>query len=255
MTNCINSGTWREQSLGRKASPRGADATGPARELRRLLAKLRRRYDSRSWWPARSRFEMMAGAMLTQRTRWENAAAAATRLRRLGLLDPSRLLDTGPARIASLIRPCGSHRTKAARLVKLARFVEAHGGVSGLARWTTARLRPALMTVPGIGPESADVMLLYAFGRSVFVADAYALRWLDRVGWPRRAGLRARYAPVHLHVTRIFEDRPKQLAAFHAVIVEHGKALCGARPRCAACFLARDCDTGRRLTGSRSPIH
>jgi endonuclease-3 related protein len=224
-----------------------------ARELRRLFSRLRRHHDSGSWWPARTRFEMMAGAVLTQRTRWESAATAAARLRRNRLLSAERLLAAGPSTIAALLRPCGDHRTKAARLVALAQFVRQHGGPAGLARWPTDRLRGALLDVPGIGPETADVILLYAFGRPAFVADTYALRWLGRIGWLRRAGLAARYAVVHRHVTVIFGGDQDRLAVLHAVIVEHGKALCGARPRCQDCFLAGDCDTGRGVTGSRRP--
>ncbi len=222
-----------------------------ARELRRLLGKLRLRYDSGSWWPARTRFEMMAGAVLTQRLRWESAYAALKRLRRSRLLSAARLLDAGPEQVAAMIRPCGDHQTKAARLLALAQFVDRHGGLASLARWPTDKLREGLMNVPGIGAETADVILLYAFDRAVFVADAYALRWLTRIGWLKRAGLAVRYEPVHQHVTGLFAGDHDGLAALHAVIVEHGKALCGARPRCTDCFLARDCDTGHGLTGSR----
>ena len=222
-----------------------------AQELRRLLARLRSHHDSRSWWPARTRFEMMAGAVLTQRTRWDDAAAAAGRLRRSRLLIAGRLLEAESASIAALIRPCGNHRIKATRLVTLARFVEQHGGPAGLARWPTGRLRAALLNVPGIGPETADVILLYAFGRPAFVADAYALRLLGRTGWLRRAGLTARYEAVRRRVTGILAGDHGRLAALHAVIVEHGKTLCRARPRCTDCFLAGDCDTGRTATGSQ----
>lgn len=236
----------------RKTNPRGRNGTEleAARELRRLLGVLRSHYDSRSWWPARTRFEMMAGAVLTQRTRWESAAAAARRLRRSKFLNAANMCRLEPAAIAACIRPCGNHDTKAARLLALARFVERHGGPAALARWPTGPLRQGLMTVPGIGPETADAILLYAFDRPVFVADAYALRWMTRIGWLRRAGIAARYEAVHRCVTAIFEKRD-ELAALHAVIVEHGKALCRAKPRCEACFLAQDCDAGDRLTGSR----
>lgn len=232
--------------------PRGAQAVefAAASELRRLLGSLRRHYDSRSWWPARTRFEMMAGALLTQRTRWETAAAAARRLRQARLLSPEKLCRAIPAAIAARIRPCGNHGAKAARLLALAGFIREHGGLRALARLPTTTLRRALLQVPGIGPETADAILLYAFHRAVFVADAYALRWLARTGWLRRAGLAARYEPVHRRVTAIFDDRD-ELAALHAVIVEHGKCLCRAKPQCASCFLAAHCDTGGGLTGSR----
>lgn len=228
----------------------GAADRALERELRRLLAALRRRYDHRGWWPARSRFEMMAGAILTQRARWDSAAAAVARLRRNRLLRHDRLMAAGPERVAALVRGCGDHRTKARRLRALCLLLERNGGPAGLAAMPTTGLRQLLLSVEGIGPETADVILLYAFRRPAFVADAYALRFLERMGLLRRARLRARYDAVHCFVTQFFGARA--LADLHAVIVEHGKALCGPRPRCGDCFLARNCDCGRGLTpGSR----
>ncbi len=222
--------------------------------MRRLLAAMRRRYEHGSWWPARSRFEMMAGAILTQRTRWEAAAAAARRLRQAGLLRPDCMRAVGAARLAGLLRPCGDHRTKARRLIALAGFISRSGGPTALTRRATVELRAALLDLPGIGPETADAILLYAYRRPVFVADAYALRFLGRTGFLGRAGLAPRYATVHARVTELLGGAVADHADLHAVIVEHGKALCRARPRCAACFLARRCATGRRLSpGNRMP--
>lgn len=234
----------------RRQSRPGASAAEPAllRELRCLLAAMRRRYDHGAWWPARTRFEMMAGAILTQRTRWESAASAARRLGRAGLLRADRLAAAGTARVSAIVRPCGNHRAKGRRLVALARFLVREGGPGVLAAWPTPQLRRSLMSVHGIGPETADAILLYAYRRPVFVADAYALRFLSRVGALRRAGLAPRYAPVHERITQLLDGRAQDLADLHAVIVEHGKERCGARPRCADCFLARSCDYARRLS-------
>lgn len=242
------------ERVRRQGLPRAAAADAAlARELRRLLAAMRRRYDHGAWWPARTRFEMMAGAILTQRTRWEAAAAAARRLARSRLLRHDRLAAARPGRVAQLIRPCGDHRSKARRLLTLARFLVRHGGPAALDSWETTVLRQALLSLHGVGPETADAILLYAYRRPVFVADAYAMRFLGRVGFLRRARLPARYGAVHGRALRLLEGRTQELADLHAVIVEHGKALCGSRPRCASCFLVRDCDYGRRFTpGSRS---
>lgn len=213
---------------------------------------MRRRYDHGAWWPARTRFEMMAGAILTQRTRWESAAAAARRLGRNRLLRHDRLAAVRTDRIASLIRPCGDHRTKARRVAALARWLRRRGGPGALVSTPTPALRSSLLAVHGIGAETADVILLYAYRRPVFVADAYALRFLARVGFLRRARLGARYEPVHRRITQLFAGRTQDLADLHAVIVEHGKEVCGARPRCGDCFLAQACDYGRRFrAGSR----
>ncbi|MGQ0428694.1 MAG: endonuclease III domain-containing protein [Gammaproteobacteria bacterium] len=236
-----------------RSRARSADAD-LGRELRRLLAAMRLRYDHGAWWPARTRFEMMTGAILTQRARWESAAAAARRLRRAGLMRHDRVREAGVNRVAGLLRSCGNHRTKAQRLLALAGFLARAGGPATLASWPTARLRTALLALPGIGPETADVILLYAYRRPAFVADAYALRFLARTGFLTRAQVQPRYAPVHARVTSLLGNRVQDLADLHAVIVEHGKALCGARTRCAECFLAPCCDTGRRFrAGSRAP--
>jgi endonuclease-3 related protein len=191
---------------------------------------------------------MMAGAILTQRARWESAAAAARRLGSKRLLRHDRLAAARTGHIAALIRPCGDHRAKARRLVTLARFLHRHGGPAALAGWQTPVLREALLSVHGIGPETADVILLYAYRRPVFVADAYALKLLGRVGFLRRTRLAPRYAPVHARVTQLLAGSATELADLHAVIVEHGKELCGSKPRCERCFLAPVCDYGRRIT-------
>jgi len=193
----------------------------------------------------------MVGAILTQRARWESAAAAARRLGISRLLRYDRLAVARIRQVAALIRPCGDHRTKARRLVMFARFLHRHGGPAALASWQTPVLREALLSVHGIGPETADVILLFAYRRPAFVADAYALKFLGRVGFLRRARLAPRYVPVHARVTRLLEGSATELADLHAVIVEHGKELCGPKPRCERCFLAPVCDYGRRITERR----
>ncbi len=167
-----------------------------AADLEWLLATLLRHYGPQHWWPARTRLEVMAGAILTQRTQWPVAAAAAARLRRARLLSWPRFADAGQARLAALIRPCGDHRSKARRLAALGRYLRQAGGPAGLARLATGALREQLLDVHGIGPETADAILLYAYGRPVFVADAYAIRLLARLGWLPRSRVGGRYAAV-----------------------------------------------------------
>lgn len=233
------------------AGHRGAD-------LEWLLAALLGHYGPQHWWPARTRLEIMAGAILTQRTQWPVAAAAVGRLRRARLLAWPRFADAGEAGLATLIRPCGDHHGKARRLAALGRYLRRAGGPSRLAGLTTDSLRAQLLKVHGIGPETADAILLYAYGRPVFVADAYSIRLLTRLGWLARRDLGGRYADVHEWVTASLAGRGDDLGELHALIVAHGRDRCRKRPRCAGCPLARRCVETRRSgarhlpTGSRT---
>lgn len=222
-------------------------------DLQWLLAALLGHYGPQHWWPARTRLEMMAGAVLTQRTQWSVAAAAVGRLRRARLLTWPRFAEAGRVRLAALIRPCGDHRSKARRLAALGRYLGRCGGPARLAGLATGALRQQLLEVPGIGPETADAILAYAYGRPVFVADAYAIRLLTRLGWLDRHGIADRYADVHQWVTDGLAGRGNALAELHALIVAHGKQRCRRRPCCNGCPLARRCAEARRPAPGRTP--
>lgn len=227
-------------------SDRGADVEW-------LLATLLGHYGPQCWWPARTRLEVMAGAILTQRTRWPVAAAAVARLRRARCLSWPRFAKVGEEALTKLVRPCGDHVSKARRLVALGACLRRAGGPARLAGLETAALRAQLLGVQGVGPETADAILLYAYGRPVFVADAYSIRLLSRIGWLGRERASARYAAVHEWVTASMAGRAADLGELHALIVAHGKDHCRARPRCGGCPLAPRCATARTATGSRSP--
>ena len=234
------------------AGHRAADRDRGA-DVEWLLATLLRHYGPQYWWPARTRLEVMAGAILTQRTQWPVAAAAAARLRRAGFLSWPRFGNVREATLAALIRPCGDHGSKARRLVALGAYLRRVGGPARLARLETGALREQLLGVHGVGPETADAILLYAYGRPVFVADAYSIRLLSRLGWLGRNHVSARYAGVHKWVTASLTGRAADLGELHALIVAHGKVRCRARPRCDGCPLAPRCAAGKAATGSRSP--
>ena len=183
---------------------------------------------------------MMAGALLVQRTSWRNAGRAIARLRGADAISPEALSRTGLHEIEALIRPAGTFRTKAARLRGLARWYVESGGVAALARLPTATLRARLLERPGIGPETADDILVYVFERPVFVVDAYARRILSRCGWAR--GVEPYDTFAHSIVREIGPDAAT-LGEFHALLVEHGKRHCRPVPHCAGCPLAQWCDT------------
>jgi endonuclease-3 related protein len=193
---------------------------------------------------------MATGALLVQNTRWDNAARAITALRERGWLEPATLARIRVAELAPVIRPCGFWKQKAQRLSDFACWLVACGGFDGLAGADTHELRRALLARPGIGPETADCILVYAFRRPVFVADAYARRLVARL--EGRGGMGGTYEALRLRAERALPADAALLGEFHALIVEHGKRHCGSTPACERCVLAPACATGSRPTGRRS---
>ena len=203
-----------------------------------MLDRLAAAYGPQRWWPAPGPFEMMAGALLTQRTTWRNAERALAALRRAGTLSPEALVLVPLRALESLVRPAGTYRTKAARLQALARWYIDSGGHEALARRPTTALRSALLALPGIGPETADDILVYAFARPVFVVDAYARRILSRLG---RAAGDEPYDDLSEAVARAIGRDAALLGELHALLVEHAKRHCRPAPRCTGCPLAAGC--------------
>jgi endonuclease-3 related protein len=227
------------------------------RRLVRLYWRLLARYGPQGWWPARTRFEVVVGAILTQNAAWVNVERALARLRAAGRLSPAGLAALPPARLGRLIRPSGTFRVKAARLGAFLRHLRRrHGGALGrLLRQPAAALRAELLGVPGIGPETADAILLYAAGRPVFVVDAYTRRILAR---HRVVPADAPYARVQALLTAHLPQDPGLFGEYHALLVRVAKEHCRATPRCRGCPLRPDLRgrppagaaqaAGRRLT-------
>jgi endonuclease-3 related protein len=142
--------------------------------------------------------------------------------------------------LAQLIRPAGYFNVKARRLRALLELLDAHGGESGLAALPTGELRRRLLSVKGIGSETADDILLYAFHRPVFVIDAYTRRLFSRLGW---VGGDAGYEDLRRGVERAIGTDVGVMQELHALIVRHAKDPCRARPRCEDCLLRRRCGT------------
>ncbi len=217
------------------------------RRLLRLYTALDARYGPQDWWPGRSRFEVAVGAVLTQHTAWAGVARAIGNLRAARRLAPRRLCQLPLPRLGRLIRPAGTWRLKARRLRALAVFLlERAGGRFERLRGTPLEtLRAQLLAVRGLGPETADAILLYALGRPVFVADAYTRRVLSRHRMvPTDIGYEAlrRYLETHL------PGDPALFNELHALLVAVAKSHCRARPRCEGCPLRFDL-RGRRPRG------
>lgn len=212
------------------------------RALQRLHGQLLAAYGTQHWWPADSRFEVMVGAVLTQNTAWRNVERAIDNLKTAQALAATAIAGLPHADLAALIRPAGYYNVKARRLQAFCRFLVEAGGEQALAGRPTDRLRRELLAVHGVGPETADDILLYAFERPVFVIDAYTRRLLGRLGI---ASGEEGYETLRHGVERAFGPDARLFNELHALIVLHAKVACSARPRCAACCLRKDCPTGR----------
>lgn len=210
----------------------------PSDVLLRLYDGLLSAYGEQPWWPADTPFEVVVGAVLTQNAAWTNVEKAIDRLKARGLLSLRAILDCESAALADAIRPSGYFNVKATRLRAVCEFLHAQGGLDVFASWGQDAQRAALLGVKGIGPETADDILLYALDRPVFVIDAYTRRLLQRHGLVAggetyealRGGFeRALPADVHLY------------QQYHALIVMHAKHVCRKSPLCARCALAATC--------------
>lgn len=214
------------------------------RRLLRLYDRLGRRYGPQHWWPARSRSEIVIGAILTQNAAWRNVERAITRLRAAGALDLRAVLALPPARLAALLRPSGTFRLKARRLRAFARHVaRRHGGrLARLLALPLPALRTELRGIAGIGPETADAIALYAAGRPIFVVDAYTRRILGR---HRLVAPDADDETVQALLMGHLPHDPALFNEFHALLVQVAKTHCRTRPRCEGCPLRFDL-RGRR---------
>jgi endonuclease-3 related protein len=203
----------------------------------RLLA----RYGRQHWWPAESPFEMMAGAILTQSAAWGNAAQAIAGLKAAGALSPPALRRMKQTELAGLIYPSGYYNAKAKKLKALADWVGKYCGddIGRLIQANTEDLRRQLLGIYGIGPETADSILLYAAGRPVFVIDAYTRRIVDRLGLSPDG--RGSYDDYQWLFTANLPADTGLFNEYHALLVRLGKDTCRRQPACSRCCLAGLC--------------
>ncbi len=202
-------------------------------------------YGPQHWWPAETPFEVMVGAILTQNTAWTNVERAIANLRRCGALEPEALAGIDRRTLADWIRPAGYFNVKARRLQHFCRWYLDRGGYAVLSSWQDEPLRAALLGVHGVGPETADDILLYAFERPFFVVDAYTRRLFVRLGLVDEGiayeALRAFLEQAVVEKGRDRERRVECFNEFHALIVVHAKTRCRPRPRCGDCPLKSGC--------------
>jgi endonuclease-3 related protein len=198
-------------------------------------------YGPQHWWPGDGPFEVLVGAVLTQNTAWRNVERALEELRAAGVLTPEAIAAAPLDQLAVWIRPAGTHNIKAARLGGLCRWFLDAGGFDALSGLPLPQLRQALLSVKGVGPETADDILLYAFGQPVFVIDAYTRRILARLGLARGD---EGYESLRRSVESSLPADPGLFGEYHALLVAHAKAVCRPRPLCGECCLCFRCPTG-----------
>ena len=219
----------------------GSFKTGPHQRLREMYAALLKAYGPRQWWPADTPFEVVLGAILTQGTSWRGVEGSIANLRTEGLLTVDGIRAVSEERLREAIRPSGFVLRKAACIQAFVRLLDDHydGSLDRMASQPDSALRPQLLAIRGIGPETADAILLYALGHPVFVVDEYFRRVATR---HELADANARYADLQsLGDLAIASATPEETARngneLHALIVEVGKRHCGTSPRCAGCPL------------------
>ncbi len=218
----------------------------------RLLDVYDRLYDAygpQRWWPGETPFEVIVGAILTQSAAWTNVEKAIANLKAVEALSPAGLARLSDEELARSVDPAGYFNAKSRKLKAFVEMVRASFG-GELERMLTApqdELRRQLLATHGIGPETADSILLYAAGRPVFVIDAYTRRLFSRLGLsPRRETYDSWQA---LFMSSLTADATL-FNEYHALIVRHGKEACRRQPRCPACPLLEGCPTGQARMGS-----
>ena len=204
--------------------------------LLRIYHRLLEHYGPQQWWPAESDLEMMIGAILVQNTSWRNAARAIDVLRDADLLDARRLLDLPIEQLEEHLQSCGYFRIKTRRLRNLLHLIvdKFDGQLDRMWQLDAEPLRRLLLGVNGVGPETADSIVLYAARQPRFVVDKYTWRVLVRHGWISSS---AKYDDMQTLFERRLPADVKLFGEFHALLVRVGNDRCKSQPHCDGCPL------------------
>jgi len=215
----------------------GSKAAQAAETLTDIYNRLFDRYGPQHWWPGETPFEVVIGAILTQSTAWTNVEKAIDNLKAANALDPESLHKISTGELAALIRPSGYYNAKALKLKTfIDRLHDSYGGnLDRLFELDTNDLRQELLSIHGIGLETADSILLYAAHRPVFVIDAYTKRIIGRLGLATESDSYETFQRLFMgnlkHGEGLFNE-------YHALFVRHGKEVCRKVPKCDDCCLA-----------------
>ncbi len=200
-----------------------------------LFRKMLEAFGPQDWWPGETPFEVALGAILTQNTNWNNVARVIQGLKEAGLLEPRALKELPEGELARRLKPAGYFNVKARRIRSFLDFLgEFQDSMELLAQGQLETLRPALLGVKGIGPETADSILLYALNQPTFVVDAYTFRVLSRHGLVSGP---CSYEELRQLFMDCLPPQVPRYQEYHALLVRLGKEFCRPQPRCPVCPL------------------
>jgi len=202
-------------------------------QLLQLYKKLLNHFGPQKWWPADEPFEVVVGAVLTQRTNWRNVEKAIKNLKAAKMLNPEKLATVDLNKIEKLIRPSGFYKQKAERLKTISIYIS-NNKINNLMGLQTQHLREELLKIKGVGKETADSILLYALEKPVFVVDAYTQRIFERVGIVKN---KMTYDELQSFIEDKIDRNATLYKEFHALIVLLGKEYCKTDPICNKCPL------------------
>lgn len=200
--------------------------------------KLLGRFGPQHWWPAETRFEVIVGALLMQQTAWRNVETAIGNLKRAGLLSPAAIAGASVPEVRRHVRIAGLYRSKPRRLKRFClRLMEFGGDLDAFFDRRFDVVREDLLAQEGVGPETADSILLYASETPTFLVDAYTVRIARRLGWIGTD----RYEAVKSWFERRLPRDLQRYREFHALLVRHAVTICRPRPKCGECPLNEMC--------------
>lgn len=209
--------------------------------LKSIYERLSERYSPCNWWPAESPFEVILGAILTQNTSWQNVEKALNNLKKICIPEPENIARLSNEDLINAIRPSGFYKQKT-KTIKV--FLEYYKSkydykISNVSKESLDVIRRELLCLKGIGEETADCILLYAFNKATFVVDAYTKRILRRVGFIESSITNKLLKDI---IENALQRNVSLYNEFHALFVKLGKEHCGRKPKCVACPLNDICE-------------
>ncbi|MEA3429741.1 MAG: endonuclease [Nanoarchaeota archaeon] len=226
--------------------------------LNKIYQKFLKEYKPQLWWPTtpknklkpeylggpsneKEKFEIILGAILTQNTSWVNVEKAIINLNKHNILNINSLNSINIKKLKLLIKPAGYYNQKSERLKLIAKFLN-NNPITKLEKLNIKKLRPLLLKQKGIGPETADSILLYALNKPVFVIDTYTKRIFSRIGFLEE---KSTYEEWQKLFHKNLKEDLKQFQEYHALIVEHAKRYCKKKPLCNICILKENCKNAK----------
>ena len=215
--------------------------------LPRIYVRFLEEYGPQGWWPAATPLGVVLGAILTQSVAWRGVERALNNLESAGCMTVEALRDIPEADLADLVRPSGYFNAKAKKIKAFIHHLVDHydGNLDAMLSRCTEELRPELLSIHGVGEETADDIILYAAGQPSFVIDSYTRRIMKRLGLePSNEKYSSYQAIFHGNLPSDAE----MFNEYHALLDQHAKAVCRKEPQCASCCLRDLCPTGAERT-------